>query len=223
METQLAALTSQDKDALKAMKKANSSEVEKLRAENAKLKAMVDQDGDRKKGKSPKKVVEAMSNMHEEVKKLQEEYEALSAAFTQQSADITPIILQTIKTSRKLDQKYQAQLAEVTKKYTAEAMQRKLLYNKVQELRGNIRVFCRFRKDFECIAKFPSNVELLIENLQGSETLLDFDRVYGPKTTQEEVFVDTKPIIMSCVDGYNVCIIAYGQTGSGKTHTMMVG
>jgi len=34
------------------------------------------------------------------------------------------------------------------------------------------------------------------------------------------VYEDTKPIITSCVDGYNVCILAYGQTGSGKTHTM---
>jgi len=25
---------------------------------------------------------------------------------------------------------------------------------------------------------------------------------------------------LSCVDGYNVCIMAYGQTGSGKTWTM---
>ena len=37
----------------------------------------------------------------------------------------------------------------------------------------------------------------------------------------KQVFEDTKPIITSCVDGYNVCIIAYGQTGSGKTYTMM--
>jgi hypothetical protein len=35
------------------------------------------------------------------------------------------------------------------------------------------------------------------------------------------VFEDTEPILTSCVDGYNVCIIAYGQTGSGKTYTMM--
>jgi len=35
-----------------------------------------------------------------------------------------------------------------------------------------------------------------------------------------QVYEDTKPIITSCVDGYNVCILAYGQTGSGKTHTM---
>ena len=36
-----------------------------------------------------------------------------------------------------------------------------------------------------------------------------------------QVFEDTKPIITSCVDGYNVCLIAYGQTGAGKTYTMM--
>ncbi|KAI3668302.1 hypothetical protein L6452_43379 [Arctium lappa] len=35
-----------------------------------------------------------------------------------------------------------------------------------------------------------------------------------------EVFEDTRPLIRSVLDGYNVCIFAYGQTGSGKTHTM---
>ena len=27
--------------------------------------------------------------------------------------------------------------------------------------------------------------------------------------------------MVSCLDGFNVCIFAYGQTGSGKTYTMM--
>ena len=35
-----------------------------------------------------------------------------------------------------------------------------------------------------------------------------------------KVYEDTKRMIVSCVDGYNVCILAYGQTGSGKTYTM---
>ncbi len=42
-----------------------------------------------------------------------------------------------------------------------------------------------------------------------------------PTFLQEEVFAGTLPVITSCVDGYNVCILAYGQTGSGKTYTMM--
>jgi kinesin family protein C2/C3 len=38
--------------------------------------------------------------------------------------------------------------------------------------------------------------------------------------TQEEVFKDTEPLMISVLDGFNVCIFAYGQTGSGKTFTM---
>lgn len=36
----------------------------------------------------------------------------------------------------------------------------------------------------------------------------------------ETVFQQTKPIVTSVLDGYNVCIFAYGQTGTGKTFTM---
>lgn len=34
------------------------------------------------------------------------------------------------------------------------------------------------------------------------------------------MFEDTKRLVESCIDGYNVCLFAYGQTGSGKTFTM---
>ena len=34
--------------------------------------------------------------------------------------------------------------------------------------------------------------------------------------TQSDVFRDSKHLMTSVIDGYNVCIFAYGQTGAGK-------
>ncbi|EGZ15664.1 hypothetical protein PHYSODRAFT_561382 [Phytophthora sojae] len=48
-----------------------------------------------------------------------------------------------------------------------------------------------------------------------------FDQVFGPQSTQADVYAQIEPLVVSFTDGYNACIMAYGQTGSGKTHTMV--
>ncbi len=40
--------------------------------------------------------------------------------------------------------------------------------------------------------------------------------------SQADIFKDTKHLIMSVIDGYNVCIFAYGQTGAGKDKAFKV-
>ncbi|XP_078469021.1 uncharacterized protein LOC144731710 [Lampetra planeri] len=117
-------------------------------------------------------------------------------------------------------------LDEVRSLYRREALQRRLLHDQLTELRGNIRVFCRGRPGapeggVPGLEFSPSAGEVLVIQSEGKTTSFAFDQVFPPNATQEQVFADTLPLITSCVDGYNVCILAYGQTGSGKTHTMM--
>ncbi|XP_022744735.1 kinesin-like protein KIN-14S isoform X2 [Durio zibethinus] len=116
------------------------------------------------------------------------------------------------------------------KKYLDESSERKRLYNEVIELKGNIRVFCRCRplnqveiaNGCSSIVEFDSNQdsELQIISSDSSKKQFKFDHVFGPEDGQEVVFAQTKPIVTSVLDGYNVCIFAYGQTGTGKTFTM---
>ncbi len=119
---------------------------------------------------------------------------------------------------------------ELTKKYKKEVAKNKKLYNDLQDLRGNIRVYCRVRplsneeiQAGEALSTmFPEEDSISILNsTTGKRQMFEFEHVFPPESTQESVFRDTQPLVTSVLDGYNVCIFAYGQTGSGKTYTMV--
>ncbi|CAL5187205.1 unnamed protein product [Lathyrus oleraceus] len=125
----------------------------------------------------------------------------------------------------------QLELSEDLKsKYIEGTKIQKELYNKVLELRGNIRVFCRCRplnaeeiKGGATVAlDFDSSKdgELTVMSNGSSKKTFKFDAVFGPQVEQADIFEDTIPFATSVLDGYNVCIFAYGQTGTGKTFTM---
>uniref|UniRef100_A0A6V7QQ42 Kinesin motor domain-containing protein n=1 Tax=Ananas comosus var. bracteatus TaxID=296719 RepID=A0A6V7QQ42_ANACO len=122
-------------------------------------------------------------------------------------------------------------MIDAAQNYHATLAENRKLYNEIQELKGNIRVYCRIRpflpgenRKSTTIEYIGQNGELLLANpsKQGKDghKMFTFNKVFGPVVTQEEVFVDIQPLIRSVLDGYNVCIFAYGQTGSGKTYTM---
>ncbi|XP_028230908.1 kinesin-like protein KIN-14C [Glycine soja] len=104
------------------------------------------------------------------------------------------------------------------------------MFNEIQELKGNIRVYCRIRpflsgkKEKQSIVKLIGENDLVVANpsKEGKDALrsFKFNKVFGSATTQAEVYSDIQSFIRSVLDGYNVCIFAYGQTGSGKTYTM---
>merc|ERR1719461_629786 len=118
---------------------------------------------------------------------------------------------------------------DLMERYKRELSLRRKYFNMVQDLRGNIRVFCRFRpllpfelkKNYTECVKFPHEGALEIVDDKGKTLNFEFDQIYTPSTTQVQVSEDATEYIQSVMDGYNVSIFAYGQTGSGKTYTMM--
>lgn len=118
-------------------------------------------------------------------------------------------------------------LTNAAENYHAALEENRKLFNEVQELKGNIRVYCRIRpflrgedQKSTTIEYIGDNGELILVNptKQGKEgsKLFKFNKVLGPTASQDEVFKDIQPLIRSVLDGYNVCIFTYGQTGSGK-------
>ena len=107
---------------------------------------------------------------------------------------------------------------------------RRKLFNELQELKGNIRVYCRARPIIQ-FEKDLGQTDIVVAGIEGEMSLVDpeggpkksfeFDRFFKPGTSQEDVYKETNPLVQSVCDGYNVCVFAYGQTGSGKTYTMM--
>ncbi|RKK88921.1 Kinesin-like protein klpA [Fusarium oxysporum] len=127
---------------------------------------------------------------------------------------------------------------EAQHKLIKEETERRVLFNKYQELKGNIRVMCRVRPALgngegeEAKMSFPddkTSAEIVLAGPEEKSSLgqitrknypFEFDRVFVPGTQNQEIFGEISQLVQSALDGYNVCIFCYGQTGSGKTHTM---
>jgi len=54
----------------------------------------------------------------------------------------------------------------------------------------------------------------------GQKKTFQFNEVFRENSTQVQLFEGVRDLVVSMIDGYNVCIFAYGQTGAGKTHSM---
>lgn len=135
-------------------------------------------------------------------------------------------------------------IQELEEKSREDEETRKKLHNSIQELKGNIRVFCRVRPGSTTsganapesddvrysynkmdagaieIAQKQSKDVTGCKNAPDKKHLFNFDRVFQPSASQEDVFGEISQLVQSALDGYNTCIFAYGQTGSGKTYTM---
>eukprot|EP00736_Rhodelphis_marinus_P014252 Rmarinus@m.21236 len=106
--------------------------------------------------------------------------------------------------------------------FTAETVRRQL-HNTIQELRGNVRVFCRAKpledESTGVIQCHPEGTSCKLSGLDREYTF-SYDKIFDSRTTQHQVFEEVSSLVQSALDGYKVCIFSYGQTGAGKTFTM---
>ena len=202
-------------------------EVQKKIRENDERTAAVSQHLERKKALR----TEAL----EDLQKLQAEETLKQDSTYGVSEDVARIV--------KATEKARVSMEELEQRSREIEMERRMKFNKYEELKGTIRVYCRV-KGGETTAKLtypndpsmnfsnnagdgPQGIEIVHSRSNATSTgtketphPFSFDRVYTPSATQREIFEDVGPLVDCAVDGFKVCIMAYGQTGSGKTYTM---
>ncbi|KAL6907643.1 hypothetical protein ACP4OV_002682 [Aristida adscensionis] len=64
-------------------------------------------------------------------------------------------------------------------------------------------------------------VTVLNSLFKEADKTFTFDKVFGPKSQQREIYEHAvAPIVSDVLEGYNCTVFAFGQTGTGKTYTM---
>ncbi|EJK63081.1 hypothetical protein THAOC_16283 [Thalassiosira oceanica] len=125
--------------------------------------------------------------------------------------------------------KIESAVRNMAKKIDALKTHNAQLLQRILQLQGNIQVCARIRpmsdeesqRGFHEVAQSLGETEVgcFDERTQQWKSYA-FDKVWGPETSNRDVFQDVEPLALSVIEGYNACIFAYGQTGSGKTFTM---
>jgi len=178
-------------------------------------------------------VKEAQTSNSSKMTELESELKKLKLSSAQEIEKLKALAESAVKRAETAEEKYlqaKPEIDAIKEKWLEEQKQRKKLHNQLQDMKGAIRVYCRFRPmvkrelekgDTAILTKKDSmHVEITRPPPLNDTKNFQFEAVFDGDSTQEAVFADCQDLIQSAVDGYNVTVFAYGQTGAGKTHTM---
>ncbi|EGW32777.1 uncharacterized protein SPAPADRAFT_136354 [Spathaspora passalidarum NRRL Y-27907] len=125
----------------------------------------------------------------------------------------------------------QSELIHINQNLLDHEQIRRKLHAKLQDLKGNIRVFCRIRPLLP--GQSPASItvpddeldedakqEIIVARQSSDKLKFSFDKVFPTTSDNTVIFEEISQLIQCSLDGSKVCVFAYGQTGSGKTYTM---
>lgn len=181
---------------------------------------------------------EELKDLKTRLKELEERLGSLRSLNSQIEEQTSTFASHTIEALAKRDEldRYisssNSELEQIGEILMKEETMRRKLHNELQELRGNIRVFCRLRPHLDNEKEDSSSISIDgFSDENGTQCItikreakyhkFTFDRCFGAQESNKDIFHEIGQLIQSSLDGYNVCIFAYGQTGSGKTYTML--
>ncbi|KAF5396825.1 Protein claret segregational [Paragonimus heterotremus] len=185
-----------------------TSEIERLNAllSNAKIelarernvheqqKISSSQERKKKDTKGVDKVVAPLllENSIQQVKSFCQEVHELLHGVKHFAQDFASTLAPLVKRLRRLYADQTERLHETQALYRLEAQQRRLTYNTLIELRGNIRVFCRIRPidctgSSNCWLQAQENGELVAHLPNSAKRKFQFDHIFHVEATQEQV------------------------------------
>ena len=211
----LAAQQKQQAKKMEALTAENDLKVKKIQAQSKKLT----------------KDLEATNTQLEEMTAEMKKFKKLAAGSKAMEKEVEVLKGQVVelKTAKKQAKHAVAEMDKLHKLYKQEQILRKRYWNQMEDMKGKIRVYARCRpfakyeieRGCKKVVSFADDVTILLKTEKFGDKEFVYDQCFSPESTNEQVFEDTKRLVHSAIDGFNVCVFAYGQTGSGKTYTVV--
>merc|ERR1712113_675993 len=128
---------------------------------------------------SCKSLFTKFTGIREEMKSVQEEQISQLEEVSKFFGDFSPLLAKVFEFNQNM-------IEDLLTKYKRELSLRRKYFNMVQDLRGNIRVFCRFRpllpfelkKNYTECVKFPQEGQVDITDDKGKKLKFEYDQVY---------------------------------------------
>ena len=224
LDEKLRRMEAQHKQDVTSLEKASIEEIDKRAKELASAKTDIT-----KLTETNTSLQAAKSELESKSKILSQNVQRLESDLAKIGAEASRAVVLQEKVEKMTAQieKERTDYVVMEKKYKDEMLQRRRLHNIIEDMKGKIRVYCRVRpmspKEIEMgsasIATIVDEFTVKLDTKYGPKAF-SFDASFGSGASQESIFEDTKRLVQSSVDGFNVCIFAYGQTGAGKTFTI---